>query len=185
MKSSFNLSLGSYFPSMLKTYGLGLALSIASTLILFATDTIGHLTHPSVVCMFFENLTGGQANINSSDAMHLQLDISPAVLVAVNILNILSLLLINTSALKFILAQSPQSMKGVLIGLFIFFEGIYNMFGALIFQVILETFKNIKNPFTHPSCGFYYYLTNLVLAIMAFVLFCAAAKGYKYRERAD
>ncbi len=35
----------------------------------------------------------------------------------------------------------------------------------------------------HPSCGFYYYLANIVIGLVAVVVYVFVANGYKYRQR--
>ena len=167
----------SYVSNTFKCFGVGLAILIINTFIPFVIDTVGHSHHRQVHCMLFLSTE----DLNASILEDTQLDINPLVLVTVNFLNIVSSVIINTSVLTFILAQSPQSMKGLMIGLFSFFETIYVMAGVLLFQVFYGLFKTTQH--SYPSCGFGYYLSNTVLTIAAFALFCHVARKYKYRER--
>ena len=81
------------------------------------------------------------------------------------------------SSLEFIMAQSPNTMRGVMMGLAIVLLG----FGSLVhygLELFLEHFGDAT-----PSCGFYYYLVLSILLILSLVLFTIAAKRYKLRER--
>ena len=164
---------------LFKSFGIGMALLALSTFILFVIDTSGHSKHKKVQCMFFLNTIG----LKKQDIHNLQLDINPAVLLVVHLLNVMSLALTLSSALKFILAQSPQSMKGLLIGLLSFFEALYALLGFLIIELFYAAFAKIKQQVTYPSCAFGYYLTNTVIALAALAVFSYVARRYKYRER--
>ena len=179
---------GSYFPNALKTTGIGMLLSILSSMIVLAVDTVGHTRHPNVTCMFLSVVTGTGIKLNSSYAKQsLELSINPSVIIVVDFINIVTIILIHTSALKFILAQSPQMMKGMIIGLFSFFDGFFNLVGSIIMQVFYAAYaaawKRDTPLHTQPSCGTVYYLTNTLIASAALVLFIAVARRYRYRER--
>ena len=86
-------------------------------------------------------------------------------------------LLVLCSSLEFVMAQSPNRMRGVMMGL----ATILFWFGSTVhygLEQVLEHFSNAT-----PSCGFYYYLVLSILLILSLVLFTIAAKRYKLRER--
>ena len=79
--------------------------------------------------------------------------------------------------IEFVLAQSPNSMRGVMMGV------IYQLisFATSVnngLQLLFGHFSNVT-----PSCGFYYYLVLSILIMLSLVLFTIAAKRYKLRER--
>ena len=96
-------------------------------------------------------------------------------------------LIVMTATLEFISAQSPQSMKGFLIGLFFAIRGFFQLLNALITVPF-----SLKNPWAsremleHPpvtNCGFVYLLFTCVVGLIGLILFSVAAKKYKYRAR--
>ncbi len=82
-----------------------------------------------------------------------------------------------TALYEFICAQSPPSMKGLLIGLSFAIKGVFYAMGA----VFVIPFSFI--PKESPSCGVWYYGINVLLAIVAFILFISVARKYEYRQR--
>ena len=174
---------GTYFPNILRSFGMGMALLIASTVMLLIVDTSGHAANHQIKCMFWMNATW-RHKAASGNVSDLELATPfPGIIVIIHFMNLLSFVLIGNSALKFILAQSPQATKGMLIGLLSLIESINTLFGSFIIQVFYTAFEKPK--VTYPSCGFGYYLVNAVIAIAAFVLFCYVARKYKYRERVE
>ena len=70
-------------------------------------------------------------------------------------------------------------MKGLLIVLFYAIKGLYQVFAALL--IIPFTFDfQLSLPV---SCGFFYYLVNIVIGVAALLLFVCVARGYKNRVR--
>ena len=73
-------------------------------------------------------------------------------------LSALSHMLIYTAVFEFICAQSPHSMKGLLIGLLYAIKGLYQLLAALLIVPIVVLDYSGYSYF--PSCGFYYYLVE-------------------------
>ena len=95
--------------------------------------------------------------------------------------------IVMTTALEFISAQSPQLMKGFLIGLFFAIRGFFQFLNSII---------TVPFPLKHPwasgemlenppvtNCGFVYLLFTCVVGLIGLILFSVAAKKYKYRAR--
>ena len=86
--------------------------------------------------------------------------------------------LILPVSIEFICAQSPQIMKGLLVGLWFSTQGLFEIIG-----------DNLNWPFTlfqtdvTPSCEFYYYLMKCLLLVITFLLYTVVAKWYKLRKR--
>ena len=96
-------------------------------------------------------------------------------------------LILMTATLEFISAQSPQSMKGLLIGVFFAIRGLFQFLNSIIIIPF-----SLKHPWAsgemleHPpvtNCGFVYLLSTCVVGLIGLILFSMAAKKYKYRAR--
>ena len=149
-------------PTMLQRTGIGLLLVIFSTISYLAIDTIGHLMDTNVECMF---------------GNHSKLQLSSEWLCIPLILNGIGVCILEMSFLEFLIAQTPAKMKGLIIGLWYVVRGVGSSLGILL-PFIFEYLPHI-----YPSCGFYYFLTKLVLLISVFAIFLRAAIWYKLRQR--
>ena len=89
-------------------------------------------------------------------------------------------LMTTTTTLEFISAQSPHSMKGLLVGVYFVIQGFIQLLGI---TAILPL--SITQPWTSPvvSCGFVYFFFILLTRLIGLLLFIVTAKKYKYRER--
>ena len=88
-------------------------------------------------------------------------------------LDAVSYVLIKVAQLEFICAQSPSSMKGLLIGLSFALEGLSKLF--------FWSFAAMIGDLSH--CSFYCYAVCLLMGGTGFVLYSFTARRYKYRER--
>ena len=151
-------------PTMLQRTGIGLLLLILSVISCLAIDTTGHAMDTTVECMF--------RNLN-----HSKLQLSSGWLCIPMILNGMGVCILEMSFLEFLIAQTPAKMKGLIVGLWYVVRGMGSSLGILLPFI----FKQLPHVF--PSCGFYYFLTKLLLLISVFVVFLRAAKWYKLRQR--
>ena len=97
-----------------------------------------------------------------------------------NMLTAVASILIYGGMFEFICAQSPHSMKGFLFQLL-------SVLGILLpFNISFNiSFVYNTSQLTFPSCGFGYYLVNIVISIIGVIAFTYTAKKYKYRQRDD
>ena len=154
-----------YTLSMLKLLGVAFFLKILGVIGMTVIETIGHLHTPNVTCMF-------NKKIEVVMSLNYYWTIIPLVLKAVG--ELIFLLVVN----EFILAQSPLQMKGFLFGLYYAFESITTLIGYNLHY----PFKLL--PQSIPiSCGFYYYLTQILLLSLVFIIFLILSKCYKLRMR--
>ena len=105
-----------------------------------------------------------------------------SVLIPPNVLVGIGPLLVDTTALEFISAQSPHSMKGLLVGVFFAIKGLLQFLGSIV--IIPLSLKQTWGA-SIISCGFIYFLFICVVGLFGFILFLVAAKKYKYRKRDD
>ena len=172
---------------------LGGVLLFLTVLYMLVIDLIGHLKlnrNGLGVDGYYSNNGNGtltycmfQINVSSDDVT--ALDLPWGVHVIPNFLISLSPMLITTSAFEFISAQSPHSMKGLLVGLLFAIKGLFQLSSAFLLL-----------PFSLPhywatigqntlNCGFGYFVIIIVLAFTGLVVFLAVVKRYQYRERDD
>ena len=90
----------------------------------------------------------------------------------------LQLYVVISSFLEFICAQSPQSMKGFLIGFMWLMTILLVVLSYFIYYVWSTKCKK-------RGCGTGYFLFVTSLSILGFIAYCAVAKWYKRRERDD
>ena len=71
-------------------------------------------------------------------------------------------------------------MKGFLIGISFAIKGLFQLLGVL---VVFLPFNFWSVSINFPSCGFGYYLVNIVISIIGVIAFTYTAKKYKYGQR--
>ena len=155
-------------PNFLKRIGAGIFLVFINSLLNLTLHTIGHTHSNSTQCMF-----------DTSSVPANTLPISPYWLLIPDIVASVGSLLIVCTAWEFCMAQTPISLRGIMMGLGadLFLVGLYMHKGVIL---ILSHFNLNK---VTPSCGFYYYLVLSILLLPSLLLFVIAAKRYKLRER--
>ena len=172
-------------PRTLVRIWIGELLFLLGVITLFVVDSVGHAeyytaNHHAASCLFLFN-----------DSHHSSyLDLPWAVNVLPAFLMEMALGLVITTTFEFISAQSPHSMKGLLIGVFYAIRGTFKFFGTistLPFSLrVIWTSDYMKEhlpPIT--NCGFGYLLLNSTVGFVSLILFTVAAKRYKNRERND
>ena len=170
-----------YTPGMLKRIGIGLCLITVSLICSLSLDIVGHtiIGNHNAPCIFVSLVL----NYSIPSPAEIQtLDISPYFLLIQNILTALAYILIYGGTFEFICAQSPHSVKGFLIGVFFAISGLFQLLGVC--GILLPfNFWSVSINFPFPSCGFGYYLVNIVISIIGLIAFTYTAKKYKYRQR--
>ena len=151
---------------------------------MLAVDITGHALKNTGeyndTCIFFQRTFFIHKNIEP-------LNLHWSVLIFPNLTKILALDLIMASTFEFISAQSPYTMKGVLVGLLFAVRGFFQLIEALLLFPFSE--KTLWNRFSKEtpeiSCEFRYYLVTSIIALVGLVLFMIAARKYKYRKREE
>ena len=87
------------------------------------------------------------------------------------------------TVLEFICAQSPHTMRGLLVGLFYLIYGIFNGVAALIILLFAKTFESYKLTHHPLSCGSWFYFTTAVIALVGVVIYFFISRWYKKRQR--
>ena len=155
--------LSKYIPSMLKLIGAGLFICLVSAVSDLTVLTIGHFNSSVSQCVL-HNLT--------------ETATVPIYWVPIlNIFNGIGVVCIMCSLLEFVIAQTPNRMRGIMMGLLITAIGI-GYLSTFIFTAIFQQFQTAS-----PSCVFYYYLVLSLLLLSILTVFGILAKRYKLRER--
>ena len=178
-------------PKIFTRLFLGGSLLFLCVFIMSMTDLFGHLFLKNVdslegvlhekddsesYCMFNLDVTSDHAKA---------LNLSWGVHVIPNILIGISPILITTTTFEFISAQSPHSMKGLLVGMFFAIKGVFQLLSAfLLLPFSLPDYWTTEHP-KKLNCGFGYLFLVSGLAFIGLVIFSIVAKKYKYRERDD
>ena len=168
--------------------GVGIVLSLIGVASMLMVDIAGHsLSRTSDVnqtqCMFqFYTL-----HKHGHDLSYPALNMHWAVLIAPSLFLRIGPLLIIATMLEFISAQSPHSMKGVLIGIFFSIRGLFQLLNSItIIPLSLKrpwaVGKMIEDP-PVTNCGFVYLLLTFVVGLTGLFMFSLAAKRYTYRVR--
>ena len=155
-----------YIPSMMKRAGAGLFLCLVSTLINLTLDTVGHPYRNTTYCML-------DTNTGSSDTLSISLS---WLLISDTVYGI-GIFVVTCSSLEFIMARTPNRMRGVMLGLAFTTVGI-----CVVARQLLEISFQQFNSAT-PSCGFYYYLVLSLLILLILALFSIFSKHCKLQER--
>ena len=170
-------------PRILNRLQFSVVLSIAGVLCLSIIDLIGHFHHqhqyPNATngtCLFMSPYQVSNEGTPTVLDMHWSVSIVPCVL-----LNVGSLL-IRATAFEFISAQSPHSMKGLLVGVFFAIKGLFQFISAA--AVVPFAIPRIWNGIhSVTNCGFGYYLFTIVVASVGLVVFSVVVRRYSYRQR--
>ena len=161
--------ISQYVPGMLKRMGLGMISILLSLMVSFTMDTIVHARDKTghVQCFFTSDGYYGHTPLMSQFSTLVQITLSA-----------LAHMLMYNAVFEFICSQSPHSMKGLVMGVFYVTKGLNQTLATLF---TLPFSLNSSN--FHPSCGFYYYLTNIIIGLVAVLVYVFVAKGYRYRQR--
>ena len=163
--------ISQYVPGMLTRMGLGMFLVLLSLVASVSMETAGHFEAGNNTTQCMISLVYDDLQYPSPRPQN------PALLLIQLILSALSHMLIYTAVFEFICSQSPHSMKGLLIGVLYAIRGLYQLVAALL---VLP----FALPPIHPiSCGFWYYVTNIVIGVVALLVYMCVAKRYRYRVR--
>ena len=176
----------SRLPKILTRLSVGILLYLLGVSSMFIMDLIGHalseVENSTISRCVFINLYNETLGV-----LIPHLEMSWISLIPTNVLLGIGPLMVYTTALEFISAQSPHSMKGLLVGLYFMTQSLFQLLSS--FAVLLFSLKSIwgtESMKRHPpvtNCGFGYLLFTSTVALVGYLLFLVAAKRYKLRQR--
>ena len=164
-----------YVPGMLKRIGLGMIMFLLSGLCTLAMGLSGVHCYSSA-----SDIDPSFDYSMCKNSLISYFQISPHYLLIQSFLNALGYMFLYIATYEFICAQSPHSMKGLLIGTFFAIKGVFQLIGVLVIYVPLAT---CVSHHSFPLCGFIYYLINIVIALVGIVAFIIVSRRYQYRQR--
>ncbi len=174
------LCFKSALPGILRRIGIGLCLITVSLFCSLFVDTIGHLLprgHNAGSVFGPQVKYNDNWPTNNETLVDQTLHLSPFILIIQQVLVAVAYVFIYGGVFEFICAQSPHSMKGVLIGILFAIKGLFQLIGVL---GILLPFSFWQ---TSPRAGLVYFLVNILISVAGVVVFIIAAKRYQYRQR--
>ena len=170
-------------PKLFTRLGIGVVLCLFGVVSLLVIDTVGHAVNQGSP----SNYTRCLFRAVPSLPINPNLDMHWAVLIPPNLLLGIGPLLVTATTLEFISAQSPQSMKGLLVGVFFAIRGLFQFLNSIsILPLSLKQPWASEEMIEHPpvtNCGFVYLALTSVTGFIGLILFSLAAKRYKYRTR--
>ena len=172
-------------PSILSRLTVGIAVSVVGIVSILLIDGIGHRIKGVDQCVFTTEVRTTISYNTTSDHLSQTLGLPSAVLVLPNVLNSIGPPMVMITVLEFISAQSPQSMKGLFVGVFYAIRGLFLMLGTTLAVPFVLHYRNTNANGKVFSCGTGYFLLISVIATAGFVLYGVAVRRYKYRQRQD
>jgi peptide/histidine transporter 3/4 len=166
-------------PKIFTRIGIGIFLYLIGSLTILLIDISGHAKNGNN-CMM---------NFNKSSTLGIpRLKMHWGTLIPPNIFLGIGPLLVFISTLEFISAQSPSTMKGLIVGLCFTIKSVFQLLGSVALIPFSKIWQSKRIKEHHPpviSCGFGYLSCVLIVALIGFILFLVVAKRYKFRERDD
>ena len=165
-----------WLPPIIFWLGVGIALMMASITSMFVIQTLSN--HYSLMnglvnttCLFL-------------DKYPQQSNFPTYVLVISNLLYGIAAPLVSITVFEFISAQSPHTMKGLLLGVYYALRGLFVVLGSVSTLPFAQE-RLWGDQHGKFGCGFYYYLSNSAFSVLGLVAFILAARWYRYRTRDD
>ncbi len=152
---------------------IGAFLTFLAKISLLTMETVNILNSPNsnTTCHFNEDSWPLVHNRDNSDLKWLLL---------IQVLSAVTVYLMFTSVLEFVCAQSPYSMRGLLIGLTYSAVGIaiFISYGAIALFKLLTKSAGKK-------CGIWYYTASTFFSCCVICFLCILLKRYTFRKRND
>ena len=166
--------LRNYVPRTKIRIGLGFVVALFGMSALLSLDVVGHNyseRENKTACLFYKSVLAEK--------------ISPHHLLLIPVIMLMALgeMLMFLSTLEFIVAQSPYSMRGLILGLFFMFYGIAVGFGSAILTIFGLIFEHIDHHSSQPSCGTSYIMAVVLIGFIGGLLYAIVTRYYKDRQR--
>ena len=191
----------SHTPGTLKLIGLGMILFLVSIVYCCFVDMVGHITTHSTACFLgydypvppysyrqdCPNMNETGVDENGTTVVPptclVSLGIPLIALLIPYILNGFAYLLFYIGTYEFIWIQSPQSMKGLVIGSFFAIKGVFQLTALLVIYAPFTAWSSYTNTALYfPSCGFVYWLINAIIALVGIITFVWRARVYQNHD---
>ncbi len=165
-------------PRILYRLGFGIFIYILGVFSILIVETVGHLQFDGrqTECIFDFTINISTESQFLFDVPHLGINWTGYVLC--NFFVGIGSPLVTVTIFEFISAQSPHSMKGLLLGMYYFITGVYQFMSsvAIVPFSILHGTLAISS---YVGCLFGYLLLICVIGTIGFVLFLVACRWYR------
>ena len=162
-------------PSSFKKFMIGLFFALMSVIGYFSLEVAGHVK--------LQADTTNATCLLEKDSNSPTLPIDFKWIVIPECLRSFSSFFMITSAIQFICAQSPYSMKGLIAGIAYSFLGLSYLISYIV--LIPITHAAHKWPPTKYGCGTWYLLSASIILLLMFILAYILIWKYKKRQRGD
>ena len=158
-----------------------LIIAVTSMLIV---DSSGHLilhvqNKTNVDCMLVQTIIPSIVDVPTQT-----LNLHWSFLILPNLLIGIAPNLLLASILEFISAQTPHTMKGLMVGVLFALRGLSRLFSAFfIVPFSLSFWTDYQTAVPGVSCATGYFLVILIIAMIGFIWFVVSACKYTYRVR--
>ena len=157
-------------PSILQSAGIGAAALIVSSSYGMIVEAARPVTkNYTIECMFTQNVHNNSKII---EGLFITLPF--------NLIVALALTLVYKSRYEFICAQAPYNMTSLLVGLTLMLQSLLRIPGEVLSTAFGNKWYKVLETST---CGVWFYLANLLMAILITVLLFLVVRRYKGRER--
>ena len=155
-------------PTILQSAVIGATALIVSSVYGLTAESMRHIfANGTTGCLFAQNVsTASKTGILIAIPFNFMLGFATVVL--------------PKSGIEFVCAQAPYNMKGLLVGLFYTIVTFFIVLGTLLYLAWSNTWFAILGTST---CGTWFYLTTLLLAVLSSALLGLVMRWYKRRER--
>ena len=157
-----------YIPTLLKRMGLGIFFSLLASATYMILTISDQYIEPISYCPLGIHILPNSTIILPSDYRWL---ILPEVMYGI------SMFLLLTSSLEFIVAQTPKSMRGIMVGLWNTTLGISHFINGYSYLLYLHIGTESL------GCLSYYYIGNTTFILIVFLAYLVVARRYKVRIR--
>lgn len=162
-----------YMPTMLRRITIGIIILILGEIAWLIIDYLGQLKASNTnVCLF-----GLPTNYTSDDNTDAMWDISYLWMIIPKILMGVGYGITLPTTLEFTYAQSPFSMRGLVVGMWFTATGVTKIIGYNFYYPFKYLLANSHN------CTFYYYITKSAALISFLVIYMILAHCYQLRKR--
>ena len=156
-------------PTLLVRIGVGILFSLISVVLYTLIENIGHAKSEGVSCYY----KFGSNDVKSDSPSVISIDYHWLVLP--ELFHQLAFIFVIISALEFIVAQSPNQMRGLMVGVW---------YASLtMWQIIGYNLVIPFDSFLQHNCLFYYFCTKSAVIGILLLLFMAYSRQYKLRMR--
>ena len=157
-------------------------LAVTSMLII---DLTGHILQvhskensTNSICMLLQKIDPHVIDVEGNTLnMHWSVLLLPNLLVGV------APKLLMATALEFISAQTPHTMKGVMVGMLFMLRGISQLLSSIF--ILPFSARVWRHKHSVISCGFGYFLLTVAIAIIGLACYIHSACKYRYRVRGE